>query len=162
MIELIRQLCRKAGCQPKDLVVEWTPGGGSRVVATNSQGVRSYLHVLARLDHIAQAVWLCANGQEHLYSEVRQKQAAIDAKVKEWLAANVCHLQQGVEDQPQGHPAQDTRGGIRKDWRQLDSVPEIMRAFPMRPSSDDIIDLYQRNKHLKSSVLKALLERHSR
>src|SRR5271154_4429639 len=85
MIQIIRQVCQNAGCHPKDLVVEWTPARGARVIGTNAQGVKTYMNVPARLDHIAQAIWLCANGQEHLYARMQQQQAEIDAKAKEWL-----------------------------------------------------------------------------
>jgi hypothetical protein len=117
---------------------------------------------LARLDLLAQAIWLCANGQEHLYSRMQQQQAAIDAKVKEWLAEEADQLKQGLGDPQQGDPAESTTESIQEDWRRLNTVPEILRAFPRHPSTDDMIDLYQRNKNLNSSDLKALLEKHSR
>ena len=122
----------------------------------------TYRYIQARLDQIAQAIWLCANGQEHMYSRMQRQQAAINAKVKEWLARNADQFSQGFEDQPQRQHTNDTKDNVREDWRQLNTVPEIVRAFPRHPSTDDIIDLYQRNKNLNSSDLKALLEKHSR
>lgn len=97
-----------------------------------------------------------------MYSRMQRQQAAINAKVKEWLARNADQFSQGFEDQPQRQHTNDTKDNVREDWRQLNTVPEIVRAFPRHPSTDDIIDLYQRNKNLNSSDLKALLEKHSR
>jgi hypothetical protein len=162
MIQIIRQLCQKAGCEPKDLVVEWTPARGACLIGTNAHGEKTYLNVLARLDHIAQAIWLCANGQEHLYPQIQEQQTALDARVKEWLdeAADKCEPQWEIP--PQAPRTDTTTESVQKDWRQLGTVSEIMRAFPRHPSTDDIIDLYQRNKNFNSSDLKALLEKHSR
>jgi hypothetical protein len=162
MIQIIRQVCKQAGCQPKDLIVEWTPAQGCRVIGTNPQGVKTYLNVLARLDHIARAIWLCAKGQEHLYPELQRQQAAIDAKVQKWLAENADPFKQDFGAQQQGHPTENIRGSTEEDWRQLTTVPAIVQAFPRHPSTDDIIDLYQRNKDLNSSDLRILLEKHSR
>jgi hypothetical protein len=120
------------------------------------------MSVLARLDRIAQAIWLCANGQEDLYPQIQQQQTEIDAKIREWLADNSGPFRQGFGEQQQANPANSARAGVLEDWRQSNSVAEIMRAFPTHPSTDDIIDLYQRNKSLKSSHLKSLVERHSR
>jgi hypothetical protein len=155
MIQIIHQLCQDAECQPQDLAVEWTPAGGARLVATNPKGAKRYLNVMARLDHIAQAICLCANGQEHLYPRIQQQQAVIDAHVKEWTAENTDESDGGGED------SEHTKNN-RKDWRKLNTVAGIMRAFPRHPSADDIIDLYQRNKNLKSPDLKSLLEKRSR
>jgi hypothetical protein len=162
MIQIIRELCQKAGCQPKDLVVEWTAARGACLIGTNAQGEKTYLNVLARLDHIAQAIWLCANGQENLYPQIQEQQAALDAQVKEWLTENSdkCDPQWGCPEEE--FPLENAEGPKESDWRQLNTVGEIMRAFPRHPSPDDIIDLYQRNKNFKSSDLKALLEKHSR
>jgi len=162
MIQIIRQVCQRAGCQPRDLVVEWTPSGGVRVIGTNPQGVKTYLNVLCRLDDIAHAIWLCANGQEHLYPEIQRERAAIEAKVNEWLTGNADQFKQDWRDQQTEHLAENTPGKIQKDWRQLNTAAEILPAFPNHPSPDDIIDLYQRNKNLKSPQLEALLKKHSR
>jgi hypothetical protein len=157
MIQMIRLICRNAGCQPKDLIVEWSPTTGARVIVTNRQGVKSSVKVPVRLDQIAQAIWLCANGQEELYPHLQQQQMAFDSATKEWRAFG-----QAFEDPDKGHSTINIEGAVNRDWRQSTTVLGIMRAFPKRPSSDDIIDLYQRNKVLKSSRLKALLEKHSR
>jgi hypothetical protein len=164
MIQIIRKLCKNAGCQPKDLVVEWTPTQGVRVIGTNSQGVKTAINVLARLDHVAQAVWLCVNGQEHLYPQIQQQQAAIDIRVKEWMVQNAAQFEekQGNQTKKRFTIPKENVENVEQDWHELDTVEEIMRAFPRHPSADDIIDLYQRNKNLKSSDLKALLEKHSR
>ena len=162
MIQIIRQLCQKAGCEPKDLVVEWTPARGACLIGTNAQGEKTYLNVFARLDHIAQAIWLCANGQEHLYPRIQKQQTALDARVKEWLDEASDKCQRESENPPCEQRTDTAADGDEKDWRKLVTVSEIMRAFPRHPSADDIIDLYQRNKHFNSSDLKALLEKHSR
>ena len=162
MIHIIRQLCQDAGCQAKDLVVEWNPAKGSRVIGTNTRGERTYVNIFARLDHIAQAIWLCASGQEYLYPQMQKQQAAIDAKVKEWLAENGDQFGHSFGDQQQRHCGENTKACVQEDWRKLKTVREIVRAFPTHPSTDDIIDLYQRNKTLKSADLKALLKKHSR
>jgi hypothetical protein len=157
MIQMIRLICRNAGCEPKDLIVEWSPTTGARVIVTNRQGVKSSVKVPVRLDQIAQAIWLCANGHEQLYPHIQQQQMAIDSSTKEWRAFG-----QAFEDPDKGHSTVNAEGAVNNDWRQSTTVLGILRAFPRRPSSDDIIDLYQRNKALKSSQLKALLEKYSR
>jgi hypothetical protein len=162
MIKIIRQICQKAGCQPKDLVVEWTPSNGARLVGTNSRGERIYLNVVCRLEHIAHAIYLCANGQEHLYPQVQKQQEAIEAKLKEWLAENVEKKEQSPEEQTTCHEVPNTRENLARDWRHFNTVPEIMRAFPIHPTADDMIDLYQRNKKLNSVRLRDFLEKHSR
>ena len=43
MIQIVRQLCQKAGCEPKDLVMEWTPARGACLIGTNAQGEKTYL-----------------------------------------------------------------------------------------------------------------------
>jgi hypothetical protein len=161
MIQMIRLICRNAGCEPKDLIVEWSPTTGARVVVTNRQGVRSFVKVPVRLDQIAQAIWLCANGQEELYPQAQQQQMAIDSTTKEWRAFGQA-FEDPAKDTAKGSSAIHIEGAVKQDWRQSATVLGILRAFPRRPSSDDLIDLYQRNKALKSSRLKALLEKHSR
>ena len=162
MIQIIRQVCQKAGCQPKDLMVEWTPGNGVRLIGANSQGEKICLNILCRLEHLAHAVYLCANGQEHLYPRIQQEQASIDASFKEWLAAKDKKARKTIEDHPQRPANASATESLEKDWRQFKTVPEIMRAFPIHPSADDVIDLYQTNKKFNSTHLKTLLEKHSR
>jgi hypothetical protein len=162
MIQIIRQFCRSAGCQPQDIVVEWTPSRGACLIGTSSEGLKTSLNVLARLDHIAQAIWLCANGQDHLYPRIQQQQAAIDEQVKKWVAENTDETESESEDQLPEYLLEKPADPARPDWRRLKTVSDIMKAFPRHPSADDIIDLYQRNKDFNSSDLKALLEKHSR
>ncbi|HEX4120041.1 MAG TPA: hypothetical protein VH619_05375 [Verrucomicrobiae bacterium] len=164
MIKIIRQVCKKAGCQPKDLIVEWTPAKGARLIGTSPNGAKTYLNVLARLDHIAQAIYLCANNQEHLYPRIQQQQAEMDARLKECMAENVSaeKIDEGVDDWQECLPESEVKIAIERDWHQLKTARAILRAFPKRPTSDDLIDLYQRNKALNSQELKALLSRHCR
>jgi hypothetical protein len=157
MIQMIRLICRNAGCEAKDLVVEWSATAGARIIVTNRQGVKSTVKVPVRLDQIAQAIWLCANGQEELYPHAQQQQMAIDSATNAWRAFG-----QAFEDPATAHSTANVEGAVKYDWRQSTTVLGILRAFPRRPSADDIIDLYQRNKVLKSSRLKALLDKHSR
>ena len=162
MIHIIHQICQNAGCQAKDLVIEWNPARGARIIGTNSRGERTYLNIQARLDHIAQAIWLCASGQEDLYPQMRRQQEAVDAKVKEWLADNNDQFKQDFADQREEHPVKTAKRTVQDDWRRFKTATDIVRAFPQHPSTDDIIDLYQRNKKLNSAALKALMEKHSR
>ncbi|HZM02876.1 MAG TPA: hypothetical protein VFC44_07615 [Candidatus Saccharimonadales bacterium] len=163
MIQIIRQVCQKAGCQPKDLVLEWSPKNGTRLIGANPQSVKIYVNVLCPLEHIAHAIYLCVNGQEDLYPQFQQQQAAIAAKPKEKRAGKDAKMKDTLEARPQGGAAASNPGeSVEKDWRQLTTVPEIVRSFPIHPSADDVIDLYQRNKKINSAHLQALLEKHSR
>lgn len=155
MIQIIRQLCQRAGCDAKDLAVEWTPTRGVRLIATNAEGKKTYLNVLARPDHIAQAIYLCANGQEHLYPRIQQQQEAIDSQLREWLSKD--SESPGIE-----WCKQEAAVPAVMDWRECNTAAEMVLAFPKRPSADDIIDLYQRNKVLRSADIEALLRRLSR
>lgn len=132
------------------------------MIGVNAQGVTTFLNISARLDYITRAICLCADGQEHLYAQMQQRQALINAKVKEWLAENADNCGQTLGDQQQERPTETTPGRLQKDWRQLKTALAIARAFPIHPSTDDMIDLYQRNKSLGSPDLKALLEKYSR
>jgi hypothetical protein len=162
MIKIIRQVCKKAGCEPKDLIIEWTPTKGARLVGTSPDGAKTYLNVLARLDHIAQAIYLCVNGQEHLYPKYQQQQAEAEARLKERKVQNTAKTEHSFEDWQEGLTEEAVTEPIEKNWRQLKTARAILRAFPKRPSSDDIIDLYQRNKTLNSPELTALLEKSTR
>jgi hypothetical protein len=42
---------------------------------------------------------------------------------------------------------------ITKSWRDYDAENDIIRLFPFRPTSDDIIDLYQKAKDMRSNKL---------
>lgn len=162
MIKIIRQVCKKAGCEPKDLVVEWTPTKGARLVGTSPDGAKTYLNVLARLDHIAQAIYLCVNGQEHLYPKYQQQQAEAEARLKERNGQNTSKTEQSFEEWQEGLSEEEAKEPAQRNWRLLKTARAILRAFPKRPSSDDIIDLYQRNKTLNSPELTALLEKSTR
>jgi hypothetical protein len=165
MIKIIRQVCKKAGCEPKDLIVEWTPAKGARLVAICPDGTKTSLNVLARLDHIAQAIYLCANGQEHLYPKLRQQQAEVDAKLKELKACTAENnetAQQSFEEWQENLAQEEAATSAPRNWRNLKTPKAILRAFPKRPTTDDLIDLYQRNKSLNSSELNALLLNRSR
>jgi hypothetical protein len=165
MIKIIRQVCKKAGCEPKDLIVEWTPAKGARLVGISADGTKTYLNVLARLDHIAQAIYLCANGQEHLYPKLQQQQAEVEAKLKELktcMAENNEIAQQSLEEWQESLAQEEAAVSAPRNWRNLKTPKAILRAFPKRPTTDDLIDLYQRNKSLNSSELTALLVNRSR
>ena len=164
MIQIIRQFCQNTGCQPKDLVVEWTLERGACLIGTNSEGVKTSLAILARPDHIAQAVWLCANGQEHLYSQIQEQSSEIYGQVREWLSDHASASEDVWDEPQQSHLPETALTGepTREDWRNFKTVAQIIHAFPMHPSADDLIDLYERNKKIKSSHLKALLEKRSR
>lgn len=162
MIQIIRQFCQNTGCHPKDLTVEWTLERGACLVGTNPQGVRTSLAILARPDHIAQAVWLCANGQEHLYPQVQEQSSEAYGQVKEWLTDQASAAEDFWDETQQGASFDMPNEPVKIDWRRFKTVPQIIHAFPANPSSDDLIDLYERNKKLKSPDLKALLAKRSR
>jgi hypothetical protein len=162
MIQIIHQFCQNAGCQPKDLIVEWTPARGACLIGINAKGVKTCLAVLASPDQIAKAIWLCANGQEHLYSQLQQQQSEnygqTDEKFAEYAALSECEWEELLQDRFLENAAEH----IEKDWREFRTVSQMINAFPTHPSADDLIDLYERNKQLDSPELKALLKKRSR
>jgi hypothetical protein len=157
MIQIIHQFCKSARCKPADIVLEWDVRTGARLTAQGPDGKKAALNVLCGLDHIAKALLLVKNGEEKRYPQLLEQQKHLDAKIREWQAEE--RYAPEADDADVYSPAVEVAA---KDWRTAKNPEEVLERFPVRPSADELIDLYQLNKTFASPALTNLLKQHSR
>ncbi len=160
MIDSIKQFCRITGCHPKDIAVQWSLQSWPILLARDNKGKVKGMPVPGRIDRVMQAIYLCATGQEDLYPRLLEQQAALEAKLHAWVEGDEGYLPQPDFSPKETRPP-ESKEKPKKDWHKLKKASEIMKAFPLHPTADDIIDLYQMNKVLKSDKLAGLLRMRS-
>jgi hypothetical protein len=158
IIEIIHKFCNDTETHPKDLVIQWNLQRPPIIFAQDRNGQIVYMQLFERTDRVVEAIHFCAIGHEDKFDKFLEAQEAVFAKYRE-LAGETA---EGIAPAQAPKPGkEEPPAAVKPDWHQLSQVGQIMAAFPLHPTADDIIDLYQKNKTLRSKKLDLLLRKHS-
>jgi len=157
-IEIIHKFCNDTETHPKDLVIQWNMQRHPIVFAHGRNGQVVYMQIFERIDRVVEAIQLCATRHEDKFDKFLAAQEAVFDKYRERAGETAEGLAppQALKPGKEQPPAE-----VTPDWHQMSHVGKIMAAFPLHPAADDIIDLYQKNKTLRSKRLDQLLRKHS-